>query len=127
MLRHQPQQRRGAHRFEFLTSAPHRTGPDTIFSFDHGTASLHCDAFRAGGGGAEPPFFFFFFWGRPPPPPPPPPPPSNKTIDNLLRLPLLIVDPGAIAPDFRFLLRLPDGARNARSVLQALKAHGRPA
>jgi flavorubredoxin/flavin reductase (DIM6/NTAB) family NADH-FMN oxidoreductase RutF len=75
-----------AHRFEFL-SAPNLHWPDTIFSFDHGTAILYtCDAFGL-----------------------------HYCSDDLFD-----VDPGAIAPDFRFYYECLMGP-NARSVLQALK------
>ncbi len=74
------------HRFEFL-SAPNLHWPDTIFSFDHGTAILYtCDAFGL-----------------------------HYCSDDLFD-----VDPGAIAPDFRFYYECLMGP-NARSVLQALK------
>jgi len=74
------------HRFEFL-SAPNLHWPDTIFSFDHGSAILYtCDAFGL-----------------------------HYCSDDLFD-----VDPGAIAPDFRFYYECLMGP-NARSVLQALK------
>ena len=74
------------HRFEFL-SAPNLHGPDTIFSFDHGTGILYtCDAFG------------LHYC-------------SEDVFD---------VDPGAIAPDFRFYYDCLMGP-NARSVLQAMK------
>ena len=74
------------HKLEFL-SAPNLHWPDTIFSFDHGTAVLYtCDAFG------------LHYC-------------SNEIFD---------LDPGAIAPDFRFYYDCLMGP-NARSVLQALK------
>ena len=74
------------HELEFL-SAPNLHWPDTIFSFDHGTAVLYtCDAFG------------LHYC-------------SEATFD---------VDPGAIAPDFRYYYDCLMGP-NARSVLQALK------
>jgi len=74
------------HRFEFL-SAPNLHWPDTIFSYDHGTAILYtCDAFG------------LHYC-------------SDAVFD---------VDPGAIAPDFRFYYDCLMGP-NARSVLQAMK------
>ncbi|NBP99635.1 MAG: FprA family A-type flavoprotein, partial [Synechococcaceae bacterium WB6_3A_227] len=69
------------HKLEFL-SAPNLHWPDTIFSFDHGTAVLYtCDAFG------------LHYC-------------SNEIFD---------LDPGAIAPDFRFYYDCLMGP-NARSV-----------